>query len=382
MQIKQLPTYVIAAVLLLVLFSLGFGAVLGHPVLLTYVETGSMEPTLNQGDGFIAIPTVLSGEIELGDVVVFQAEALHGGEITTHRVVHENPNGYVTQGDANPFPDQSMGEPLVTDGQIKATALTINGDVVRIPHLGTVAMATNSGIDSVERTVAAELGVQRLGSQQLAYVLLGIGLLAFAGTLLSDAVGRRDRSRDRSRTRTDYVDTRYLFAASVLLLCAAATIGMLDPAGTETIGIISTQGDSSVPTIIPVGETDSYEAELHNGGLLPTVSYFEPRSEGIEIDPKRVRLGAQQSANMTVTLHAPDETGYYVRSMTEYRYLEILPPAVIERLYHVHPWTPYLAINGALGTMLVAFWVGFRGSLERRVLPRKTSRTGPRSKRS
>src|SRR6056297_3527746 len=120
------------------------GQLLGQPILLGYVATGSMEPTMDAGDGFVAIPSAVSGDVEEGDVVVFQARELHDGGLTTHRVVDETEGGYVTKGDANPFTDQDGGEPPVTDGQIVANALQIEGTVVTIPHLGTVVMGIQS----------------------------------------------------------------------------------------------------------------------------------------------------------------------------------------------------------------------------------------------
>lgn len=380
MKTKNVLEFVVAAMLAVVLLSLVLGHVLGYPVLLAYVESGSMEPTLNTGDGFIAVPTTLTGAVEPGDVVVFQAEALHGGEITTHRIVEERPNGYVTQGDANPFPDQSLGEPLVTDGQIKATALTVDGTVVRIPHLGTVTGAVGSTIDRLERAVAQLLGVPRLGQQQLAYILFGSGLVAFAVTVFGSETVGRERSRDRARSRSDILNTRYILVGSILVLCTGATLGMVAPAGTETFGIVSSEGNSSNPTIIPVGGTDSYESQLYNGGFVPTVSYFEPRSDGIEIEPERIGLGARESANATVTLHAPDETGYYLRSMTEYRYFAILPPSMLDSLYRIHPWTPYLLINGLFATALLVVWVGFQGPDKVRIRRRKRNRRTARHK--
>ena len=79
------------ATLLVVLLAglLVLGAVLGQPIGLSYVESGSMEPALNTNDGFISVPHALAGEISRGDVVVFDAEFLHDGGLVTHRVVDE-----------------------------------------------------------------------------------------------------------------------------------------------------------------------------------------------------------------------------------------------------------------------------------------------------
>jgi signal peptidase len=42
-----------------------------------------MQPTLDTGDGFVAIPEAVAGEIEEGDVITFRAEELQGGGLTT-----------------------------------------------------------------------------------------------------------------------------------------------------------------------------------------------------------------------------------------------------------------------------------------------------------
>jgi len=60
------------------------GQQLGQPILLGFVVTGSMSPTLEPGDGFVAVPPAIAGDIEEGDVVTFDARELEGGGLTTH----------------------------------------------------------------------------------------------------------------------------------------------------------------------------------------------------------------------------------------------------------------------------------------------------------
>ncbi len=377
---KRLATYGFLAILILLLGAVGMSHLVGYPVLIGYVESGSMEPTLNKGDGFVSVPTVLTGPPAVGDVVVFQSESLHGGEITTHRIVADRTEGYVTQGDANPVTDQSGGEPLVTEGQVKAVALTAGGDVVRIPHIGTAAGAISAAIGSVDQTLTQRLGTEQIGSQRAALALLIVGLIAFAASFRGSE--RRDRSRSDTRSRfsgqTGVVDTQYLFAGGIALVCLGATVGMLAPAGTETIGIVSSEGDSANPTIIPAGGSDSYDKAVRNNGFVPTVSYFEPRSGGISIQPEAVRLSRAEEATVTVTMEAPEEIGYYTRTMTEYRYLTVLPLSVIEPLYRTHPWLPYLAINVLLASILVAVWMAVRVPRTVRLRERKRTRSGHR----
>ncbi len=355
--------YVLATLLVVLIVSLAFSYLLGQPAILAFVETGSMEPTLNAGDGFVAIPAAIAGDVEQGDVVTFDAEQIEGGGLTTHEVVGERDTGYITQGEDNPVTDQDGGEPPVTDGQIKAVALQVNGEVVRIPHLGTAVMGIQDGIASVERTVAGLFGWRSIGTEQWTYLLFGLGVVLFGASFLGGE-GRhgRSESRDRSRSRAGVVDSRLLLAGCIALLCIAATMAMVMPAGTQTYDIVSTEGDSADPTIIPVGETDDFEYVAHNPGFVPTVSHFEPRSGGIEIDPDRTELSANETANLTVTLHADSTTGLHIESMTEYRYLAVLPPSVIDALYRVHPWAPYPAIYLVIATPLVVLWTVFGGT--------------------
>lgn len=137
MELRKTGVALLQLTALLIVLLLILGSVLGQPVLVGYVETGSMSPTLEPGDGFIAVPTQLDSSIEEGDVVVFQAEEVQGGGLTTHRVVNKAERGFITKGDANPFTDQGNDEPPVKRAQIVATALQVNGNVVVIPSLGT-----------------------------------------------------------------------------------------------------------------------------------------------------------------------------------------------------------------------------------------------------
>ena len=68
------------------------GQQLGQPIVLGFVLTGSMnaQPAeMSPGDGFIAVPPAIAGDVGEGDVVTFEAQQLQGGGLTTHRVVGE-----------------------------------------------------------------------------------------------------------------------------------------------------------------------------------------------------------------------------------------------------------------------------------------------------
>jgi signal peptidase len=335
--------------LLLALFvvSLIAGQVLGQPILLSYVETGSMEPTMEPGDGFVAVPSAVAGPVEEGDVIVFRSEEIQGGGLTTHRVVGETNQGYITKGDANPFTDQDGDEPPVKDAQIVAEALQIGGTVVVIPHVGTSVEAIRSATGGFQRWLAVTFGTRSLlGPQGLAYLLAGLSAAAY---VLDFLLGSGSPTRTRTRERDDGTSTRLVLVGLVLLVVAPATAAMVIPAGTYGYGVVSADFQAEDPTIVPRGESSTVDYPVPNAGLVPVHVYLEPGSEGVTTDPEHVYVPGRGEQTARVTLHAPPETGYYRRFVVEHRYLALLPEPVINTLYRVHPWLPIAVIDTLLG---------------------------------
>ncbi|OVE85026.1 signal peptidase I [Natronolimnobius baerhuensis] len=334
---------------LVVLGALIVGQLLGQPVLLGFVETGSMEPTIETGDGFVAVPSDLTGDPEPGDVVVFDAEELEGGGLTTHRIVEETEQGYVTRGDANPFTDQDSDEPPVQDGQIVASAWQVNDGVVTIPHLGTAIMTLGETLERGQTWLATTVGVQAfLGSTGLAYLLLVLS----GGLYALETVRERRQTTRRSSAADDgddALDPQLLAGGFALLVVVAATAAMVAPAGTQSYDLISAEFESEQPQIIEQGTTDEIVHTIPNGGYVPVVSYVESGSEPIRAESGPTAVDARATETVSLSVTAPDETGYYPIYVTEYRYLHVLPVSVIDALYDVHPWLPWLTILSLLG---------------------------------
>lgn len=366
MSLRSMGYTVLVGLLFLVAVSLVAGSVLGQPILLSYVETGSMEPTLEPGDGFVAIPAELAGPIEGGDVIVFEAEAIQGGGLTTHRVVGETDRGFITRGDANPFTDQDSDEPPVKEAQVVAVAWQPGGSVLVIPHLGTVVEGTQSVLSTVQRQLAVLLGMPSiLGTQGLAYLL-------FSGTVLWYVVeewrAKNGKERDRITSRRTGIDSRLVMGAFAAMLVVGATAAMVAPAGTQEYGIVSAEFTSDRPDVIPMDQSKNQSYAVRNNGLFPVVTYLEPASEGVEVHPRELYVEGQSVANATVTLHAPPETGYYRRFVVEHRYLAVLSQPVIRGLYEFHPWAPIIAIDALIAVpfYLVGMALVGRGRIRRR----------------
>jgi signal peptidase len=361
---------------IVVVVALVAGQALGYPVLLGFVETGSMEPTLNPGDGFVAVPTAIDGDVEEGDVIVFRAEQIQGGGLTTHRVVDETDRGYVTRGDANPFTDQDSDEPPVKDAQVVAKAWQVGGSVVVIPHLGTAVMGLQSAITDTQRTLASVTGSRSLlGTQGLTYLLLGLSILLYIFDLVASGGTDRDRSRSRDRDRDRGLSTRVIVAGFAALIVLTATAAMVVPAGTQEFGIVSAEFESADPTVIRQGTAESLVYRVPNAGVVPVVVYLSPASEGVETDPERIRVPGRSSANATLTLSAPPETGYYRRYVSEYRYLAVLPASVLDACYRIHPWLPIVVVDAVIGVPFYLFGMSIIGSGRLRSRSRSRSRS-------
>ncbi|MXV64626.1 signal peptidase I [Natronorubrum sp. JWXQ-INN-674] len=345
----------LGAVIALALILLLVGQLLGQPILLGYVATGSMEPTMNAGDGFVAIPSVLTGSVDEGDVVVFQARELHGGGLTTHRVVGETDEGYVTKGDANPFTDQDGAEPHVTDGQIVAEAWQVNGEVVTIPHLGSAIMGVQSTAESASGTIAPVLGLTTSADSEGLGALLvaaGVALLGF-GTLL-DRLGPGRRETTRTRSRQNVIAFWTALGLVLLMFVTFATAAMVVPSGTTEYGLVSTETPEDDPQILAPGETGELTRTIENAGYLPIVVVHEAESRNVATDPSTQTIGIRSSGETTVQLTAPETTGEYTRHVGEYRYLTVLPPSVLVWLHGLHPLAAIAAVNGVIVGVAVA----------------------------
>lgn len=354
-----------------VVLALVAGQVLGYPVLLGYVETGSMEPTMEPGDGFVAVPTAVDGDVEEGDVVVFRAQELQGGGLTTHRVVGETERGFVTRGDANPFTDQDGEEPPVKRAQVVAKALQVGGEVVVIPNVGTAVTGVQTAIRDTQRRLAVLTGTRSLlGTQGLTYLLFALSALLYVVDLFISDGGARDRERGGSRDQG--VSTGAVVAVLAGLLVVSATAAMVMPSGTQEYGLVSAEFESENPTVVEQGESTTLTYALPNSGLVPVVTYLEPASSGVSVEPTRQYVGGQATASAEVTLSVPPDTGYYRRYVTEHRYLAVLPTPVIDSLYRLHPWLPIVGVNAALASVVALLGWGLLGGRRVRVRRRES----------
>lgn len=77
-----------------------------------YIQTGSMEPTLQVGAVVLIDP---DKDPNISDIAAYES----GGNIVVHRVVAETDEGYIFKGDANAIKDASV----ITEDQIRGTVI-------------------------------------------------------------------------------------------------------------------------------------------------------------------------------------------------------------------------------------------------------------------
>jgi signal peptidase len=341
-----------------------FGQLIGQPLGLGFVVTGSMSPELEPGDGFVAVPPFLAGEVEQGDVVTFNAEELQGGGLTTHRVVGETSQGYITRGDANPFTDQDAGEPPVRDSEIVAVALQSDGSVVAIPALGTAVMGLQGVFGAFAGFLTAIPGLAVFTQGGVGSLMIGIGLFVLMLSFVGDVfVGKRRGDRSRSTSRENVLNPLLLLVVIILLITVPATASMVIPSGTNELQVISSTAPSDDPTVIETGGSQLVTYNGTNQGFIPSILIIEPASEGVFVSDSVLELTRGRESVSNVTITVPEETGAYVRVISERHYVKVLPTPVIRSLHDIHPWVAIIGIDLLLAgfvTIIYAISIGFK----------------------
>ena len=354
----------IAVFLLLVMvIILLIGQFLGQPLLLGFVETGSMAPTLEAGDGFVAMPPSLAGEVQEGDVVTFDAQELQGGGLTTHRVVEVTDEGYVTQGDANPFTDQDGDEPIVSDAQIVAVAYHSGEDPVRIPYLGLLFMGIQSIFASIGDGFAGIPILSTLAGFGIGNVFVAMGIILLVYAFMADvSSGKKSRTRSRSRAR-GYLKAWVILVVILAFILVPVNASIFMQSGPIGMDVISATSPSDNPNVIQRGTSEVRTFAMPNDGFIPLVSFIEPGSQGVSVDQSTFPLSPGEEGEANITVTAPDETGYYVRYIEQWTYPMVLPPALLATLHGVHPIVAVLAINVTIAGLVIivfALSVGFK----------------------
>ena len=314
-----------SAVLVFLLLALLLVAPAASPVRIGYVDSDSMAPTIEQGDGYVAVP---AGEVETGDVVVYWSSAR--GEYVTHRVVGEAEGGFLTKGDNNDRTDQAAGYPPVPRTAILASVLTVGGSPVVLPGVGTLVPLVQT------------------------YRLVALVALLLAGAALLV----RERAR-RGRRRPGRSVLRVGDVMSPLFLVAVVTFVAVTPLGAASYQLTYVASpDETGQYTIPVSESVTRTVTVDTPGR-PLATHVV-RAEGATIDAREARGG---QTDLTVTIPPPGSVGPTVIAVHVYPYPAVLPQGVIETLHDVHP---VVAVAGSILALFGPLFLLYRLLLDPR----------------
>ena len=362
MNLRSLAGSGVTVLLVVVIVAMLVGQQLGQPIVLGFVLTGSMnaEPAnMAPGDGFIAVPPSIAGDVEEGDVVTFDARELQGGGLTTHRIVGETEEGYITRGDANPFTDQDGPEPPVRESQIAAVALQIDGDTVVIPRIGLGILAMQDAFAFAAAFLSDVPGLGGLADGDVGSIMMGSGVLLLVYTVLQELRGGNGGRGDekRSQSRGGKTSAFVVLLAILLLITVPATASMVIPSNTQDITIVSSQSPSDNPTVIERGGSVQFDFNFTNNGFIPRIGVVEPASNGVEVNERVLVASRGESVGTSVVIRAPEETGAYIRSVSQRQYLGLLPVSAVVALHSIHPFVAIAAIDGVIVVTVTVVFV-------------------------
>lgn len=297
-------------VLLLVLALTGIVLVVA-PVQLLYASSGSMEPTISEGDIYVIIE---SDSVERGDIVAFDSGQFN--EYVTHRVVDRTESGYITQGDANPSTDQAAGHPPVRDSNIIGTVVEVGQTPLIIPGLGSIVEIIQSNIE-----------------------LVVIGLVGYLviPELVSSPGGHRDKKRQVTYAKS--------LMNPLFVVAFVACLGLIFVGSSvHEVTYVATAGSTTAPHTVPVGEsvTRTLSLDTYTAPFVATVV----DAQGFEILEQTTRDSETQ---LSIRIPSREPTGPIDGRVQINAYPATLPDGILTQLDEIH-W-----IVAAVGSMLPIF---------------------------
>lgn len=317
-------------ILILFIFTLSSvaGFVLDRPILVSYVTSNSMYPTLKVGDLFFINPLSKGG---VGKIIVFKMN----GHWTVHRVYADVDGGYITKGDNNVATDQQNGfSKPVNASDIAGEVITLNGNPIKIPVIGLYIEKTSKILN-----VSSNL--------YLALVLLAVG-----SVLLTAKDGKRNK---RSKKR---VVVRY---KTLYTAVSAITLAVL------LIAIVSFWGQIgfSYASTLAGGQRDGWylpnskfkrNVTLTNNGILPVVYMLKPAGSRISLSETTFTLYGKEKKEVSAVVRVPSETRIYYERIDVFSYPLIFPENALLRMAEINPYLPLTVFSAEFTLVLVLLY--------------------------
>lgn len=320
----MLKGFVISIFSFFVLLSV-LSLILDAPLLLAYIKSDSMSPTLNKND--LVFINIFDRNFNEGDIVVFNSN----GDWICHRIVREVEGGYITKGDRNIATDQFGGKEIVTRERIVGKILSISGDPINIP-LGVE-------FEKVENTFAKNK-------------LLLFFFLSFAGLLLIGKGERKKRCKKYLR-----ISAKTLFAISSLLILTMFSLANVVAFEKRTISYGTTSAGGLREDWVLPGEVFSRQIEFENRGAYPYYYRISPDSANLKFEGEGFILYPGERRVIEIEIHAPEDTSLHTEKLSVAKYIPLLPIEVIDALSSAHPYLPILAMDFEIALVLLLVYV-------------------------
>lgn len=335
---KILINIVVTGIILLALVSL-VGAIFNRPVIFAYVYSDSMEPTISRYDAFIINP--LARDYQVGDIIVFKA----GDEWICHRIVGVIGGGYITKGDANVATDQMGGGRIVEEEDIAGKVVEFMDSPVLLKEAGKYL-----SLSGVEKKIL-------------------ISAILFITGMYLMAIGESNLRTKKKREKR-FIKVRFLqiYAIFALIVVTGLTFTMVSSFDREVIQYGTTSAAGLRPEWVAPGAVFERSFQVGNKALYPVyVILNTEKTRNLELNsPSGFFLKSEESKDVEVTIYAPDDTRLYVEEITVYRYLPLVPPAVLDRLASTHEYLPVLVVDlVVLAGLFLAYGVAGRDEIYR-----------------
>jgi signal peptidase len=287
-----------------------------------------MEPLIHVNDAFIVVP---ARTVQMGDIIMFRPVVLQAPFIT-HRIVGMGDRGYITKGDNSPYQDQESREPEVRLERIVGKVLTINGQPLIIPGLGSFSAGALALLGKNTRTLAA------------IFLLLGI-LAAFIGR---HHAAHKPKPRRRIRLGQVY---RFIVLSGIGVVILSIFLG----SHVTAVKYLVSEYPGSLGDQVELNQPGQLKLEAKNNGLFPVrtvITGVAPLS--VAQAPEYIRPLSSQTVVLDVAAHR--ETGVQQGYVQIYNYPALLPGAWIAALHGVSPMLAAMSTGMAMGLWLVLFF--------------------------
>ncbi len=321
------------AVVFLLLSVTGF--ILDRPVLISYVTSDSMTPTLNKGDLFLINPF---SKGRTGDIIVFKMN----GHWTVHRIYAETSEGYITKGDNNVATDQQGGRSdAIRKEDVVGTVVTIFDKPIKIPYVG--------------------MYIQEF-SKSTKNLYIAIVVIVLGSILLT--AGGKDRVRKRKK-RVVKVKYKTLYTIVSAVTIAIILISIVATWGTVGFNYASTlAGGQKEGWYLPNTEFDR-PIVIENKAFYPMYYILSPKGDRIALDKTDFMLMRNEKESINVHVKVPANTKIYYEQIDVYTYPPLLPTDLIKRLWNLNPYLPLVAFSIEIaGVLAIVYFATGSGEEE------------------